>query len=139
LGPRHDRGGRFRSASARLHPSAGQPQRHDRCANEPGVAHAYAAGRRPGPSVETILHALLPYKYVDHTHADAFISVSNTTDGLSRLREIYGDSLVYVPYVMPGFDLARSCAELFPQQRNPRTVGMALEHHGLFSFGETAR
>jgi rhamnose utilization protein RhaD (predicted bifunctional aldolase and dehydrogenase)/NAD(P)-dependent dehydrogenase (short-subunit alcohol dehydrogenase family) len=94
----------------------------------------------PSPSVETILHALLPYKYVDHTHADAFISVSNTGNGLARLREIYGDLLVYIPYVMPGFDLARLCAELFPREHRPgHTLGMALEHHGIFSFGQNAR
>lgn len=94
----------------------------------------------PAPSVETILHALLPYRYVDHTHADSFISISNTANGLERLRKIYGDSVVYIPYVMPGFDLARLCAEIFPKEHRPgQTVGMALEHHGLFSFGENAR
>ena len=102
------------------------------------LTHTLRAGA-PAPSVETILHALLPYKYVDHTHADAFIAISNTPDGSARLREVYGDSLVYIPYVMPGFDLARSCAERFPRDRTPQTIGMALEHHGLFSFGDTAR
>ncbi|MCB1105848.1 MAG: bifunctional aldolase/short-chain dehydrogenase, partial [Cephaloticoccus sp.] len=98
--------------------------------------------RRPGapaPSVESILHALLPGRYVDHTHADAFIAVSNSPGGSARLREIYGRSVVYIPYVMPGFDLARRCAELFPRERTDETIGLALEHHGLFSFGETAR
>jgi rhamnose utilization protein RhaD (predicted bifunctional aldolase and dehydrogenase)/NAD(P)-dependent dehydrogenase (short-subunit alcohol dehydrogenase family) len=102
------------------------------------LTHTLRAGA-PAPSVETILHALLPYKFVDHTHADAFIAISNTPDGSARLREVYGDSLVYIPYVMPGFDLARSCAAIFPRERTPRTIGMALEHHGLFSFGDTAR
>lgn len=102
------------------------------------LTHTLRAGA-PAPSVETILHALLPYKYVDHTHADAFIAISNTPDGAARIREVYGDSLVYIPYVMPGFDLARSCAERFPRDRTPQTIGMALEHHGLFSFGDTAR
>jgi rhamnose utilization protein RhaD (predicted bifunctional aldolase and dehydrogenase)/NAD(P)-dependent dehydrogenase (short-subunit alcohol dehydrogenase family) len=102
------------------------------------LTHTLRAGA-PAPSVETILHALLPYKYVDHTHADAFIAISNTPDGSARLREVYGDSLVYIPYVMPGFDLARSCAERFPRDRTTQTIGMALEHHGLFSFGDTAR
>jgi rhamnose utilization protein RhaD (predicted bifunctional aldolase and dehydrogenase)/NAD(P)-dependent dehydrogenase (short-subunit alcohol dehydrogenase family) len=102
------------------------------------LTHTLRAGA-PAPSVETILHALLPYKFVDHTHADAFIAISNTADGSARIREVYGDSLVYIPYVMPGFDLARSCAAIFPRERTPRTIGMALEHHGLFSFGDTAR
>lgn len=102
------------------------------------LTHTLRAGA-PAPSVETILHALLPYTFVDHTHADAFIAISNTADGSARIREVYGDSLVYIPYVMPGFDLARSCAAIFPRERTPQTIGMALEHHGLFSFGDTAR
>lgn len=94
----------------------------------------------PAPSVEAILHALLPAKFVDHTHADAFIAVSNTPGGLERLKQIYADEVVYVPYVMPGFDLAKASARHFREQHQPgRTIGMALEHHGLFSFGETAR
>ena len=58
----------------------------------------------PSPSVEAILHAILPYKYVDHTHADAVIAVTNTPNGLARVQEIYGDKVVIIPYVMPGFD-----------------------------------
>ena len=116
----------------------GLPAMTDSQMSEELLTHTLRAGA-PAPSVETILHALLPYKFVDHTHADAFIAISNTPGGRERLRKIYGDTLVYIPYVMPGFDLARACAEQFPRQRNPRTVGMALEHHGLFSFGDTAR
>lgn len=93
----------------------------------------------PAPSVEAILHAILPHKYVDHTHADALIAVTNTPGGEDRVREIYGDSVVIVPYIMPGFKLARLCAELFPAQAGPHTVGLVLMNHGLFSFGETAR
>jgi rhamnose utilization protein RhaD (predicted bifunctional aldolase and dehydrogenase)/NAD(P)-dependent dehydrogenase (short-subunit alcohol dehydrogenase family) len=92
----------------------------------------------PAPSVETILHAILPYKYVDHTHADAVIAVTNTTDGLQRIRDIYGDDVVVIPYVMPGFDLARVCAEKFAAEASDRTIGMVLMNHGIFSFGETA-
>lgn len=102
------------------------------------ATHSLRAGA-PAPSVETLLHALLPHKFVDHTHADAFISISNTPDGLSKLREVYGDTLIYVPYVMPGFDLARLCGQLIPTALNGQTIGLALEHHGLFSFGTTAR
>ena len=58
----------------------------------------------PAPSVETILHACLPFKYVDHTHADAVLAVSDTATGETRIREIYGDSVVIIPYLMPGFD-----------------------------------
>lgn len=93
----------------------------------------------PVPSVETILHALLPYKFVDHTHADAVVTITNTPGGEERIREIYGGSVVVIPYVMPGFDLARACAERFPAGAGPETTGMVLLNHGIFSFGETAR
>ena len=93
----------------------------------------------PTPSVETILHAILPHKFVDHTHADAILAVTNTPDGLDRVRTIYGDRVVVVPYVMPGFDLAKVSAGLFPAHAGPQTIGLVLMNHGLFSFGETAR
>ena len=93
----------------------------------------------PAPSVETILHALLPHKFVDHTHANAVLSITNTADGEARIREIYGEDVVVIPYVMPGFDLARLCGELFPRDAGPATVGMVLMNHGIFSFGATAR
>src|SRR5687768_14512031 len=67
----------------------------------------------PAPSVEAILHACLPYKYVDHTHADALIAISNSEGGEARVRELYGAEVVVIPYVMPGFDLARLCAREF--------------------------
>src|SRR5712691_8335946 len=93
----------------------------------------------PTPSVETILHAILPYRFVDHTHADALLAITNTADGEQRIREIYGDSVVVLPYVMPGFDLARLAAARFPAEAGPNTVGMVLLNHGFFSFGATAR
>lgn len=92
----------------------------------------------PAPSVEAILHAILPYRYVDHTHADAVLAVCNTRDGRKRMEEIYAEEAVIIPYVMPGFDLAKLCAREFPRQRNARTKGMILLNHGVFSFGETA-
>lgn len=93
----------------------------------------------PSPSVETILHATLPYKYVDHTHADAVVTITNTAAGLARIQEVYGDQVVIIPYVMPGFDLARVCAETFAAAAGPHTIGMVLMNHGIFSFGETAQ
>ncbi|MBI3570518.1 MAG: bifunctional aldolase/short-chain dehydrogenase [Gammaproteobacteria bacterium] len=93
----------------------------------------------PTPSVEAILHATLPYKYVDHTHADAVITITNTDGGLKRIKEIYGDSVVIITYVMPGFDLARLCAERFAADAGPQTRGMVLMNHGIFSFAETAK
>ena len=93
----------------------------------------------PAPSVETILHAILPYKYVDHTHADAILAVTNTADGEARIREIYGNDVVIVPYVMPGFDLARLCAQKFSAEAHAGTMGMVLLNHGIFSFASTAQ
>jgi rhamnose utilization protein RhaD (predicted bifunctional aldolase and dehydrogenase)/NAD(P)-dependent dehydrogenase (short-subunit alcohol dehydrogenase family) len=102
------------------------------------ATHVVRAGA-PAPSVEAILHAILPYKYVDHTHADALLAVTNTTDGAQRIRDIYGGDVVLIPYVMPGFDLARLCALEFPRQSHARTLGMVLLNHGIFSFGSTAQ
>jgi rhamnose utilization protein RhaD (predicted bifunctional aldolase and dehydrogenase)/NAD(P)-dependent dehydrogenase (short-subunit alcohol dehydrogenase family) len=102
------------------------------------ATHTLRAGA-PAPSVETILHAILPDRYVDHTHADAVLSVSNTADGERRIRDIYSDKVVVIPYVMPGFDLAAHCARELPRQRTKRTIGMILLSHGVFSFGAEAR
>ncbi len=93
----------------------------------------------PTASVEAILHAVLPYKYVDHTHADALVTLSNTPDGEVRIRELYGERVVIIPYVMPGFDLARTVAERFPREAHGGTLGMVLMNHGLFTFGESAQ
>ena len=92
----------------------------------------------PAPSVETILHAVIPHKFVDHTHADALLAITNTDDGEARVREIYGDNVIIVPYVMPGFELARVCAKRIQAEMKPSTIGIVLLKHGLFSFGATA-
>ncbi len=92
----------------------------------------------PAPSVEAILHAVIPHKFVDHTHADAVLAVTDTDDGEARIREIYGHDVIVVPYVMPGFELARACAERIRTELQPSTVGIVLLKHGIFSFGETA-
>ncbi len=102
------------------------------------VTHMLKASA-PAPSIETILHGLMPQKFVDHTHADAVLSVTNTKDGEKRIREIYGKRCVVIPYLIPGFDLAQFCAREFKRQGTPETVGMVLLNHGIFSFGETAR
>ncbi|MDP1995663.1 MAG: bifunctional aldolase/short-chain dehydrogenase, partial [Gallionella sp.] len=93
----------------------------------------------PAPSVEAILHALIPHRFVDHTHADAIVTLTNTPDGEARIRELFGDEVIVLPYVMPGFDLAKLCAEVFPAQATPRTIGMVLMNHGIFSFGDSAK
>src|SRR5690349_21695443 len=102
------------------------------------VTHMIKASA-PAPSIETILHGLMPQKFVDHTHADAVLSVTNTKDGEKRIREIYGKRCVVIPYLIPGFDLAQFCAKEFKRQGTTETVGMVLLNHGIFSFGETAR
>jgi rhamnose utilization protein RhaD (predicted bifunctional aldolase and dehydrogenase)/NAD(P)-dependent dehydrogenase (short-subunit alcohol dehydrogenase family) len=101
------------------------------------VTHA-GASDTPPPSVETILHAVLPHRFVDHTHADAVLAITNTAEGEARIREIYGDDVVIVPYVMPGFDLAKTCARKIETEAKVSTIGMVLLHHGIFSFGATA-
>ncbi|MCB1737005.1 MAG: bifunctional aldolase/short-chain dehydrogenase [Gammaproteobacteria bacterium] len=93
----------------------------------------------PTPSVEAILHAALPYKFVDHTHADAVVTITNTPGGEARIRALYGDRVVIIPYVMPGFDLARLVATMFTKHAGPETIGMVLMNHGIFSFGSTAK
>ncbi len=93
----------------------------------------------PGPSVETILHGCLPFKFVDHTHADAVLAITNTADGEQRIQSLYGERVVMIPYLMPGFDLARYVAREFHRQATPKTIGVVLMHHGIFSFGSSAR
>ncbi|MGH8899049.1 MAG: bifunctional aldolase/short-chain dehydrogenase [Egibacteraceae bacterium] len=93
----------------------------------------------PDPSVETLLHAALPHPAVQHSHADALLTVTNLKNGAAVVREIYGDRVVVVPYVMPGFDLARTCAVAFPLQWHADTVGVVLMNHGLFTFGEDTK
>src|SRR5207237_10159007 len=77
--------------------------------------------------------------FVDDTHSDALISVMNSPNGSERVREIYGDRVVIVPYVMPGFKLVRSCRELFAESATDRTLGLVLMNHGLFTFGDTVK
>ena len=93
----------------------------------------------PTPSVEAILHALIPYRFVDHTHADAVVVLSNTPDGEARIRSLYGDRMLIVPYVMPGFVLAKKVAELTAGIDWSKLEGMVLMNHGIFSFADDAK
>ena len=93
----------------------------------------------PNPSVEAILHAIIPYKFVDHTHADAVVTVTNTATGVDRVGEIYGDRVLVIPYVMPGFILARKIRELTQDANWSQYEGMVLMNHGIFSFAEDAK
>ena len=93
--------------------------------------------KAPNPSVETLLHAFLPHTFIDHTHADAVLALTNQPDGAGLIREALGDRVVVVPYVMPGFRLAKLAAEMF--EGKPDAEAMVLLKHGLFTFGADAR
>ena len=93
----------------------------------------------PAPSVEAILHAILPQKFVDHTHADAVVTLTNSAAAKAALEEVYGDDVIVVPYVMPGFKLARACAELLSGKLTADVLGVVLMNHGIFTFAETAK
>jgi rhamnose utilization protein RhaD (predicted bifunctional aldolase and dehydrogenase)/NAD(P)-dependent dehydrogenase (short-subunit alcohol dehydrogenase family) len=90
----------------------------------------------PNPSVEALLHAYLSHRFVDHTHAVAFCAVTDQPDAERIAREVWGDRVALVPYIMPGFALAKHAAEIFDAR--PEVEGLALLKHGLITFGETA-
>jgi rhamnose utilization protein RhaD (predicted bifunctional aldolase and dehydrogenase)/NAD(P)-dependent dehydrogenase (short-subunit alcohol dehydrogenase family) len=91
----------------------------------------------PNPSIETLLHAFLPQKYVFHTHANAVLALTDQRGGEQLCREVYGESMALVPYCMPGFVLAK--AALAAWRENPDVDGLVLLNHGIFTFGETAK
>src|SRR5436309_10392600 len=91
----------------------------------------------PNPSVETLLHAFLPHKYVDHTHSTAVLSLADQPDAAERCADLYGRRMGLVPYVMPGFLLAKTAAEIF--EADPAVEGLVLLKHGIFTFGDTAQ
>src|SRR5713226_2594912 len=91
----------------------------------------------PNPSVETLLHAFLPHKFVDHTHASAVLSLADQPDAAERVADLYGPKVGIVPYIMPGFLLAKAAAEVF--EADPAVEGLVLVKHGVFSFGADAR
>ena len=91
----------------------------------------------PNPSVETLLHAFLPHKFVDHTHATPFLILANLPNATHVCKKIFGDRLGIVPYIMPGFDLAKKAVEVYEQ--NPNVEGLLLLNHGHFAFSETAQ
>ncbi|WP_437681311.1 bifunctional aldolase/short-chain dehydrogenase [Sorangium sp. So ce131] len=94
----------------------------------------------PTPSVEALLHAILPAKFVDHTHADAVLSVIDQRGSAEAVQAIYGDEVIFVPYVMPGFALARRVAEIVRARLEAGALPslMILDKHGVFTWGETA-
>ena len=91
----------------------------------------------PNPSVEALLHAFIPHKFVDHTHSTAVLALTDQPDGEALCREVYGKRVGYVPYVMPGFGLAKAAAQVF--DADPSVEGLILVKHGIFTFGADAR
>jgi rhamnose utilization protein RhaD (predicted bifunctional aldolase and dehydrogenase)/NAD(P)-dependent dehydrogenase (short-subunit alcohol dehydrogenase family) len=93
--------------------------------------------KSPNPSVEALLHAYLPHKFVDHSHSTAILSLVDQPDGMEKARVLFGDRVAIVPYVMAGFQLAKATADAY--DANPDVEAIVLHKHGLFTFGETAK
>jgi rhamnose utilization protein RhaD (predicted bifunctional aldolase and dehydrogenase)/NAD(P)-dependent dehydrogenase (short-subunit alcohol dehydrogenase family) len=103
-----------------------------------GIARANLIGpTAANPSVEVMLHAFLPHKFVDHTHATAALSLIDQPDGEARCAEVYKDRMAFVPYLMPGFGLAKKAIEVF--ERTKPGDGLILSKHGIVTFGDSAR
>ena len=93
--------------------------------------------KSPNPSVETFLHAFLPYKFVDHTHSDAIVNITNRSNGSNLCKKIFGSKVSIVPYVMPGFALAQKVNEIY--KKNPNINCLILLNHGIFTFDNDAK
>ncbi|HEY1836402.1 MAG TPA: bifunctional aldolase/short-chain dehydrogenase [Rhizomicrobium sp.] len=91
----------------------------------------------PNPSVEALLHAFLPHKFVDHTHSTAVLAITDRPDGEALVREIYGNKVAVVPYNIPGFKLAKAVADVY--EKNPHVEGLILLRHGIFTFADDAK
>ena len=91
----------------------------------------------PNPSIETLLHAFLPHRFVDHTHSTAILALVDQVDSEPICREVFGSRLGFVPYIKPGFDLARAAADIY--DADPSVEGLILDKHGIFTFADTAR
>lgn len=100
------------------------------------LANCMIDARHPRASIETLLHAFLPFKHVDHTHPDAIISLCCADNGQAVAREIFGDRFVWVPYIRPGFKLSKMIAE--GVLANPNAELVLMEKHGLVTWGETS-
>ncbi|MEA3371170.1 MAG: class II aldolase/adducin family protein, partial [Campylobacterota bacterium] len=92
----------------------------------------------PNPSVEAILHALIPYKFVDHTHADAVVTISNSKTGKENIQKLFPNFLI-VDYIMPGFELAHKVYELTKDLEWSTIDGIILHNHGIFTFDDSAK
>ncbi len=107
------------------------------------MMHALDAclARRPAPrpSIETLLHAGLPFRFVEHTHADSVLAAMNVQNIEAVHAEVYGDSAPLVPYHHSGHALARACMAVFDARRTPNPIGLVLAFHGIVAFGDDAR
>jgi len=93
----------------------------------------------PNPSVEAILHAIIPFKFVDHTHTDAVVTITNTENGEDKIKELYGPKVLIIPYIMPGFVLAKLIYDMTRDVNWDELEGMVLLNHGLFTFNDDAK
>ncbi len=93
----------------------------------------------PDPSLETVVHAIIPYQYVDHTHADALVTLTNNPRGEALIREIYDDRMVIIPYAKAGFTLAKTIFEITRDLDWRQVDGLILMNHGVFTFADDAR
>ena len=91
----------------------------------------------PNPSVETLLHAYIPHKFVDHTHSNAILSIVNQKNNKKLCKKIFRNKIGIVPYIMPGFKLAKLSKKIF--ESNLKVEGLVLLNHGIFTFGNSAK
>ena len=101
------------------------------------VTLALLDSRAPRPSIETLLHAFIPLDWVDHSHADAILTLTNQPEGAARVHEALGGEVGLVPYIKPGFQLSKAAADVY--DADPSVKGLVLDKHGLVTFGETAQ
>lgn len=101
-----------------------------------GCKHQAQAAK---PSIETLMHAALPYAYVEHAHADAILAVANVESCGQTCAEVFGELAPVVPYRHSGAGLARACKEVFESRAGDRTIGLILAFHGVVAFGNDAR
>jgi rhamnose utilization protein RhaD (predicted bifunctional aldolase and dehydrogenase) len=103
------------------------------------VARTVARPGGPRPSIETLLHAVLPWRFVEHTHADSILAITNTVNGEAIAHELFGELAPLVPFRQSGFALAQAAYESYRRCATDRTIGLILLHHGVFAFGASAR
>jgi len=91
------------------------------------------------PSIETLMHAALPYSHVEHAHADAVLAVANVESCEATCNEVFGELAPVVPYRHSGAGLALACRQVFEARATNRSIGLILAFHGVVAFGHSAR